>query len=74
MIGNVKKKSSIDQRRGRSNTFLIPRHPRNFGKNCTDKEKRIIEYGIKIFGTPNVLEIQHPKLKTLIRKYLNLKI
>tara|TARA_R100001230_G_C5604031_1_gene117177 strand:- start:438 stop:599 length:162 start_codon:yes stop_codon:yes gene_type:complete len=53
---------------------LIPRHLQNFGKNCTAKEKRIIEYGIKIFGTPNVLEIQHPKLKTLIRKYLNLKI
>ena len=74
MLVNLKKKSSISQRRGSLNSFLIPRHPRNFGKNCTDKEKRIIEYGIKIFGTPNVLEIQHPKLKTLIRKYLNLKI
>jgi len=46
---------------------------KKFGVNCTDKEKRIIEYGIKIFGTPNVLEIQHPKLRPLIRKYLNLK-
>jgi len=41
--------------------------------NCTKRENKLIERGLKLYGTPNVLEICKPKLRPLIRKYLNIQ-